>query len=267
MDITEKTLQPELDRLGINRTVRDLNQAEKQLLRYISILRQSQEAQGDWANTIEAPANQLKILKNQLVEAQKALANLFIGSFAKILPYANAILMVIEEISNAIATMFGIEISDYNTSIAGFGDAFADVEDTINDTTGALKELKRQTLGFDQINNLTTNNGSSGTEAETSGGIDKRLLDAITSYDNGMESVRMKALQIRDNIMQWLGFTKEINPLTGKVSFKYKGIKETLINIWKSFKGLNTTAKIFVGIGLALTAQKLFTSLKSSLYL
>lgn len=264
MDITEKTLQPELDRLGINRTVRDLNQAEKQLLRYISILRQSQEAQGDWANTIEAPANQLKILKNQLVEAQKALANLFIGSFAKILPYANAILMVIEEISNAIATMFGIEISDYNTSIAGFGDAFADVEDTINDTTGALKELKRQTLGFDQINNLTTNNGSSGTGAETSGGIDKRLLDAITSYDNGMESVRMKALQIRDNIMQWLGFTKEINPLTGKVSFKYKGIKETLINIWKSFKGLNTTAKIFVGIGLALTAQKLFTSLKKT---
>ena len=256
MDITEKTLQPELDRLGIDRTVRELSQAEKQLLRYISVLRQSREAQGDWANTIEAPANQLKILKNQLVEAQKALANLFINSFAKILPYANAILMVIEEVANAIASMFGIEITDYNTSIATAENAYIDLGDSIGDATKKAKELNKQTLGFDQINNINEKKDS-GSGYDTSGGIDQRLLDAIHGYDNGMDKVRMKAIEIRDRIMEWLGFTKEIDPITGKTFFTYGGIKKTLSNMYKSFKGLSTQGKVLVGLGLLAGATKL----------
>lgn len=263
MDITEKTLQPELDRLGIDRTVRDLSQAEKQLLRYISVLRQSQEAQGDWANTIESPSNQLKIFKNQLVETQRALANLFIGTFAKILPYANALLMVIKEVANAIADMFGIEVSDYNTSIASTEDAYVDLGDTVEGATDAIKELKRQTLSFDQINNINENNSSGASGSGVSGGIDQRLLDAIHGYDNGMESVRMKATEIRDRIMEWLGFTKEIDPLTGDVSFKLKdgysnlkligGIIATLAG----YKIATVIAKIVVG------TKNLFTALKS----
>jgi len=262
MDITENTLQPELERLGIDRTIRDLSQAEKQLLRYISVLRQSQEAHGDWANTIEAPANQLKILKNQVVEASKSLSNLFVGAFGSMLPYANAILMVIEEVSNAIATMFGIEISDYNSGIADMSNAFVDVEDSIDDATGSAKELKRQVLGFDQINNINDNKNSGSGGSSVSGGIDQRLLDAITGYDNGMERVRMKAIQIRDNIMEWLGFTKEINPLTGKVSFKYEGINTTLKNVLNSFKGLSTEGKILAGLGLVAGATSLWKTSK-----
>lgn len=255
MDITEKTLQPELDRLGIDRTVRDLSQAEKQLLRYISVLRQSKEAQGDWANTIEAPANQLKILGNQATEASKALANLFIGAFGSMLPYANAILMVIEEVANALATMFGIEISDYNTGIADMSDAFIDVEDSIDGATGSAKELRRQILGFDQVNNINDNKNSGSGGASVSGGIDQRLLDAITGYDNGMESVRMKAVQIRDNIMEWLGFTKEIDPLTGKVSFSlrdgYSNFKLIvgLVGTLMGYKILTGITNLFTGVG------------------
>lgn len=236
MDITEKSLQPTLDKLdlknadGTARTVRQLSQAEKQILRYITVLEQSGEAHGDWANTIESPSNQLKIFSNQLVEAQKAFSNLFIGTFGSILPYANAILMVIKEVANAIATMFGIEIEDYNTGIADIGDAFVDIEDGATGASNAVKELKRQTLGFDQINNITENkNSDSGGDGSLIGGIDQKLLDAITSYDNGMDSVRMKATEIRDRIMEWLGFTKEVDETTGKVSFKLK-------EGWSNFK-------------------------------
>ena len=272
MDITEKTLQPELDRLGIDRTVRDLSQAEKQLLRYISVLRQSQEAQGDWANTIESPSNQLKILKNELIETQRALANLFIGTFAKILPYANALLMVIKEVAIAIADMFGIEISDYNTSIASTEDAYVDLGDTVEGTTDAIKELKRQTLSFDQINNINENNSSGVSGSGVSGGIDQRLLDAIHGYDNGMESVRMKATEIRDRIMEWLGFTKEIDPLTGDVSFKLKdgysnlkligGIIATLVG-YKLFKGLTNIASGVGKISKLIGASSLVKNLKN----
>lgn len=260
MDITEKTLQPELERLGIDRTVRDLNQAEKQLLRYISVLRQSQDAHGDWANTIEAPANQLKIFSNQLTEAQRALSNLFIGTFAKILPYANAILMVVEEVSNAIATMFGIEIGDYNSSIASTEDAYIDLGDSIDEDIEKANKLTKQMLSFDQTHNINENNNSS--SGDISGGIDQRLLDAITGYDNGMEKVRMKAVEIRDKIMDWLGFTKETDFLTGDVSFKYTSINKLLKNVVDGFKNLNTQAKIFVGLGLYVLITKLFGGTK-----
>ena len=213
---------------------------------------------GDFANTIDSPANQMKIFKQQLVEAKVAITSLFIGTFAKILPYANAFLMVVKEVSKAIASMFGIKLSDYNTGIASAEDAYVDFGDSVDDATDKVKELKRQTLGFDQINNITENRDSGSDSSSISGGIDQRLLDAINGYDNGMDKVRMKATEIRDRIMEWLGFTKKINPLTGETFFEYKGIEKTLKNIWNSFKGLSTEGKVLVGLGLAVGATKLW---------
>ena len=66
----------------------------------------------------ESPANQLKILRQQLVESKVAFTSLFIGTFANVLPYANALLMIIKEISKALADMFGIKLLDYNSGIA-----------------------------------------------------------------------------------------------------------------------------------------------------
>lgn len=246
MDVTEKTLQPELDRLGIDRTVRELSQAEKQLLRYISVLRQSTEAQGDWANTIESPANQLKIFKNQIEETKKSIGNLFVGAFAKILPYANAIVMVVEEVANAIASLLGIDVSDYNTSIADIGDAFVDLEEDIDGATGSAKELKRQLLKFDQVNNINEDKSSNGSSSVSSG-IDQRLLDAINGYDNGMNSVKMKAIEIRDRIMEWLGFTKEVDSVTGDVSFSLNSGHTKLKSIAKII-GILVGYKIFKGL-------------------
>ena len=46
-----------------------------------------------------------------------------------------------------------------------------------------------------------------------------------------MEKVKMKATQIRDKIMEWLGFHKKINPLTGETSWYYGGITEITVQI------------------------------------
>lgn len=201
----------------------------------------------------------MKVFKQQLVESKVALTSLFIGGFAQILPYANALLMVIKEVCKAIAMMFGIELKDYNSGIATQEDMYDDLADSADNATGSIKELKRQVLGFDQIHNINENkdNGSGG---GVSGGIDQRLLDAIKGYDNGMDKVRMKATEIRDKIMEWLGFTKKINPLTGETYFEYQGIQKTLKNMWNSFKGLSTQGKILVGLGLVTGAVKLFNA-------
>lgn len=257
VDVTYTSLQPILDSLGIDEQVKNLSQAEKEILRYLATLKQAKVAMGDFANNLESPSNQLKIFKQQLVEAKVALSSLFIGTFAKILPYANAILMVIKEVSSAIATMFGIELKDYNTGIASQEGIYDGIADSADNASKKAKELKRQVFGWDEIHNINENKDS-GSGTDISGGIDQRLLDAIKGYDNGMDKVKMKATEIRDRIMEWLGFTKEIDPLTGKVSFKYQGIQTTLKNMWKSFKGLSTEGKILVGLGLVVGATKLW---------
>lgn len=264
IDVTQSSLQPIVKQLGITdengdvKSVKNMSQAEKEILRYIATLKQAKIAMGDLANTIESPSNQIKVFRQQLVEAKVALSSLFIGGLSNILPYANAFLMVVKEMSKAIASMFGIELKDYNSGIASQEGIYDGIADSADDASKKVKELRRQTLGFDEIHNINENKDKS--DGSSSGGIDQRLLDAITGYDNGMDKVRMKATQIRDRIMEWLGFHKKINPLTGEVYFEYQGIKKTLQNIWKSFKGLSTQGKVLVGLGLVVGATKLWNT-------
>lgn len=280
IDVTQMSMQPILDSLGIDEQVKNMSQAEKEILRYLATMKQAQIAMGDLANTIESPSNQLKVFRQQLVEAKVALSSLFIGGLSNILPYANAFLMVVKEVSKAIATMFGIELKDYNSGIASQEGIYDGIADSADDASKAVKELKRQTLGFDEIHNINENNNS-GSGTSVNGGIDQRLLDAITGYDNGMDKVRMKATEIRDKWMEILGFTKEIDPLTGKVSFKLKdgysnlkligGVVATLVG-FKIFKGLTNIVKGILGVDNLLTLSgknlttigKLVKSLKVS---
>lgn len=239
IDVTQTSLTPVAQSLGItDRTVKEMSQAEKEILRYIATLKQARIAMGDYANTIESPANQTKVFKNTLVEAKVALTSLFIGTFSKILPYANAILMVIKEVSKAIATMFGIKISDYNNGIATQAEAYEGLEESIDGATDSAKKLKREVLSFDQIHNINEDNGDIGSSGASglTGGIDQRLLDAINGYDNGMDKVRMKATEIRDKIMEWLGFTKHINSETGETYFKLDNTNSTMYKVIEALK-------------------------------
>lgn len=249
VDVTQTSLTPVAQSLGItDRSVKEMSQAEKEILRYIATLRQARVAMGDYANTIESPANQTKVFKNTLVEAKVALTSLFIGTFSKILPYANAILMVIKEVSKAIATMFGIKLQDYNSGIASQAEAYEGLGESMDGATDSAKKLKREVLSFDQIHNINEDNdsgGSSGVSGLT-GGIDQRLLDAITGYDNGMDKVRMKATEIRDKIMEWLGFTKHINAETGETYFTFDNTNTALYKILKAIQDIVKYGKIAV---------------------
>lgn len=247
IDVTQMSMQPVLNDLGIDKTVKQLSQAEKEIVRYLATLRQATNAMGDFANTIESPANQLKIFKQQLIETKVAITSLIMNVVNDALPYLNAFLMVIKEIAKWLATLLGIELSSYNSSIANYGYDLEEVGNNADSANKSIAKLKRQALGFDEIHNINENTGSNSGVGST-GGIDQKLLDAIYGYDNGMESVRMKATEIRDRIMEWLGFTKKIDPVTGEISFEYQGIKKTLSNVLKSFLKLNTSGKILAVI-------------------
>lgn len=266
-DITQATLQTTLGKLGIDEYVGNLSFAEKRLLIIISLTDQLSSATGDWSRTLESPANQLRILDEQWTRLTRSVGNLFINTLGKVLPYLNAILMVLTEIIGTVATLFGFDLSNYDYFGDTVGNAW-DLDDALSSAGSSAKKLKQGLRGFDKLNVITTpsSGASGGGSAGGMGNIDPKLLDAFNkaydSYLAKLEETKMKATQIRDNIMDWLGFTKVIDPITGEISWKYNGISTTLKNMWDSFKGLSPWAKLLVGFVGYLFGASVFNGAK-----
>lgn len=227
-DITQATLQQTLNELDIDRPITQLSYAEKRLITIVSLTKQLTEATNDFGRTIESPANQMRILSEQWERLSRAVGNLFLPIVAKVLPYLNAILMVLTEIISAVANLFGFNTGDYDY-FSGIADSVLDLEEGLDGASESAKKLKQGLRGFDKLNVITTpTNGSSGSGAGGIGSIDNSIWDAFNvafeEYEKKIENIQMKATKIRDILMEWLGFTKQIDDVTGDVSFKFEKI-------------------------------------------
>lgn len=152
-DLSQARLEAVALSLGIDESVSSMTQAEKAELRYYAIMTQVTTAQGDLARTLEAPANQLRILKAQVEMAGRAIGNIFIPALNAILPYGIAVVQIIREIANAIASLFGFQMTEVDYSgITSAGVGAGELADNLDDAAGAAKKLKQYTAGFDELN-------------------------------------------------------------------------------------------------------------------
>jgi hypothetical protein len=197
-DLSQAKLQQTALNLGIKESVANMTQAEKAELRYYAIMTQVTTAQGDMARTLEAPANQLRILQAQLTQAARAIGNIFIPALNAILPYAIAVVQVIREIANALANLAGFKLTDVdysgvNRAAVGAGS----LADNLDDAAGAAKKLKQYTAGFDELNVFAPNTGSgSGAGAGGAGGFDFDL----PTYDFLGDAVQTRIGEIKKMI-------------------------------------------------------------------
>lgn len=197
-DLSQARLEQTALNLGIKESVANMTQAEKAELRYYAIMTQVTTAQGDMTRTLEAPANQLRILQAQLTQAARAIGNIFIPALNAILPYAIAVVQVIREIVNALANLAGFKLTevDYsgvNSAAVGAGS----LADNLDDAAGAAKKLKQYTAGFDELNVFAPNTGSgSGAGAGGAGGFDFDL----PTYDFFGDAVQTRIGEIKKMI-------------------------------------------------------------------
>lgn len=197
-DLSQARLEQTALNLGIKESVANMTQAEKAELRYYAIMTQVTTAQGDMARTLEAPANQLRILQAQLTQAARAIGNIFIPALNAILPYAIAVVQVIREIANALANLAGFKLTDVdysgvNNAAVGAGS----LADNLDDAAGAAKKLKQYTAGFDELNVFAPNTGSgSGAGAGGAGGFDFDL----PTYDFLGDAVQTRIGEIKKMI-------------------------------------------------------------------
>ena len=295
-DLSVARLQQEAYTLGINKSVSAMTQAEKSQLRYYAIMTQVKDAQGDMARTLNAPANQLRILQAQVTQCARALGNIFIPALDAVLPYAIAVVKVIRLIANAIASLFGFSLPeiDYSGISAGasaVADSAESAEDGFGGAANAAKKLKDNLLGIDELNIIRQDDGSSGSGGAGSGPGGGGFDIDLPQYDFLGGLVESKVGSIVEKMKEWLGLTGEIDSWSdlfhtrlghilttvgaiglGMAAWKVsKGVLDALqwINQLKGF-GSGTPLTITVGItllitGIALEAAGLIDAVKNSL--
>ena len=192
-DLSVARLQQEAYTLGIEKKVSAMTQAEKSELRYYAIMTQVTTAQGDMARTLNAPANQLRVLKAQVVQCARALGNIFIPVLNAILPYAIALAKVLRMVADAIASFFGfklpeVDYSSLSNGASAVGDLAGnadDASDGLGKASKAAKKLKNNLLGIDELNIISPDNDdSSGSGSGAGAGLGGGGLGIeLPSYD------------------------------------------------------------------------------------
>lgn len=270
-DISNKALVSTAQNLGVNKTSSQLTEMEKRILRIITLMNQMKNtgAMQDLARTIESPSNQLKVLANQLQELKIALGNAFVNTIGQILPYINGFVMALRAVISALSVFFGWVSGDNGGLEEAFevaNDGASGIASSLGAGAKAAKEIKKQLMGFDVLNVINTNKDKSGGSGGGSGGgagvgtVDPKILNALKDYDSLMSKVRMKATDIRDRIMQWLGFMKIINPITGEVEWQLKNGYSNLkliLGILKTLAGLLIAKKAVQLVGALRNISKI----------
>ena len=215
VDLSQARLQQELLALGFNKQVSSLSQADKAVLRYIAIMKQTANVQGNLAQTIQSPANQIKILKAQLDMLAKSVGSLLYPALKSILPPLIAAVQLIREFVQWVAKLMGVKVvfTDFTKSadsVGGIGDA---MDDTTDSTKKAAKALKDYTMGFDELNIIDPTQGSSGSGGGASAGNILGDVD-LSGYDMFKQYNEEFARQI-DTLKQKI---KDMLPIIGAVT-------------------------------------------------
>ena len=261
VDLSQARLQQELLALGFNKQVSSLSQADKAVLRYIAIMKQTANVQGNLAQTIQSPANQIKILKAQLDMLAKSVGSLLYPAMKSILPPLIAAVQLIREFVQWVAKLMGVKVvfTDFTKSadsVGGIGDA---MDDTTDSTKKAAKALKDYTMGFDELNIIDPTQGSSGSGSGASAGnilgdVDLSGYDMFKNYvGNAVDEIKAKLEKLAPLIAGIsAGFaTWAIGNALLEALNKIKGDGSLIEGILKLWKSPIMGAAVAVGIMVA----------------
>lgn len=224
-NVRNVNLQQKLNELGIEANISALNQNDKALLRGIILLDSTRYAWGDLANTLNQPANQLRLIEGNIRNLSRTIGNLFLPIVAKTLPYINGFVIALQRLFAWLGKIFKIKLDDLMPKGGGgdsgvisdlIGDT-GELEDGLNAATAAAKKLNKQVRAFDELNVINTS--SAGAGGAGAGGIGGGLLDEAfneafeeyqKAWDEAFANVEDRASEIADKIEKALEPIKKI---------------------------------------------------------
>lgn len=187
VDISKTSLMQTAWNYGITDSIEKMSAASKVQLRFLTIIQQLRVAMGDMARTIESPANQMRILRQQWDLFTRSLGNTFLPLITKVLPYLNAMVIVLRRLIQSIAELFGWEPPDWTgvEIYRGVSDTFGDIEDGADDATDSVKKLRNAIFGFDELNVFMRPAAKDGSETPIDSGygiLDDAIAQEYAAY-------------------------------------------------------------------------------------
>ncbi len=190
VDLSQARLQQELLNLGYSQSVSSLSQADKAVLRYIAIMKQTTDAQGDFARTLSSPANMIRILQAQLNSLARAVGSLLYPALKSILPPLIAAVELVKELVTGIASLMGVKVEfpDFSSASDAVGGVTDAMDNTTKATGKAAKAFKNYIMGFDELNVIqkdksSSKNSGSGATGNILGDVDLSGYDMFKQYN------------------------------------------------------------------------------------
>ena len=309
-DVSENTIFGIYKELGGTKTMRQLDQMEKRLLRIIAIQRQmsASGAVGDFEKTINSASNQTKQLAETLKEVGLWLGQLTMSFMQPFIEKVLAGAIALREMLKALNIAKGFEMPEFGKggsfdnlkdkseevvesmsapveetleSFDKLDDKVVDLENTLvesgltpgeimeelnkrtqnatKDTENLTKkeeELKRVMLGFDKLNILGENKQSEQTPDY------QKLLDEVAKYSSMLENVKSKATTIAEGVLEWLGYTKEVDSKTGEVNWK---LEEGDTNLKRIIDTLKVVGVVIASLALGKLLNTVTTGLTGTI--
>lgn len=217
-DITENTIFDLYAGAGGEKTMRQLSQIEKRLLRIVAVFDQmgATGATGDMAKTIESASNQARIMSEQAKETLTWTGQLVLMWMDSVglLQHINAFLITMKEIMRAIAYDMGYSEKNF---LDGLVTSAEDAGEAVDDIQGKL-------LSFDKFESLNSNKSNVL-------GIDQTVLDLLEKINYESEQFTMEAQEIANGWLNALGLVDKNGDGIVEITEKTRELLDTLKTI------------------------------------
>lgn len=227
-DITENTIFGIYQELGGTKSVRQLDQMEKRLLRILAVYKQMQgTATGDLAKTITSSANQLRVMKEQAQEFATWIGVAFNTLLEKsgILVEINAYLYALSALAEQFAISLGYVEKDYSIK-----EPIDEANTALDGANEKVDELQGKLLGFDKFQVLSTGNVDNGNVD-----LAAEITKAIQEYERIINDAENPAFKRSLELLRAWGLELDEN---GKIVGGFDNVKEKVTDIAKSLGGI-----------------------------
>ena len=250
--IVESTLEMTAANHGLSISLEKATEAEKSYLRYLTLVDQahSQGLVGTYAKELGTAEGLVRTLSQQMKSLAQAFGSLFLPILTRVIPYVQAFVEILTEAVHWLAALFGFKIqevdwSGFGEGVGSLGESAGNAETALGGAAKAAKDLKKATLGIDELNVISppTATGGGGSN-KPNGGNGFAGLDVDSLWDESIFK------DVQDNVDEIKRKLKEdILPLIGTVGaalalWKVANLLDDLDKATDIIKGLSAGLKI-----------------------
>lgn len=186
-DVRDTALEQAAALKELNYSTQNTTNTQKTYLRYQAMVNQAmdQDLVGVYADELDTAEGMMRTFNQQVETLSQTFGSVFLPILVEVMPWLTAFVELLGDAIRAVAGVFGVEIQKFDTEeFKGLGNIAGDADaatGSINDTTKALKDLKKATLGIDELNIISpqTNSGSGNSGSGSGGGWDRFDVNSI----------------------------------------------------------------------------------------